>query len=133
MDDANRPRLKRFGADIVVRPLRGYPEMIVRALAAPGAEAILEDLFTSRGDECWRYDVAVSGWRWADLVSTLVREGVGVPLGYRSRPGQEIVVNPPPGTAVEADKLFVLVREGHARPDREVAALLPADRPARSS
>jgi voltage-gated potassium channel len=125
VDDANRPRFKRFGADIVVRPLRGYPEMIVRALAAPGSEAILEDLFTSRGDECWRYDVSVTGWPWAELVSTLVRRGIGVPLGYRSRQG-EIVVNPPPDAAVEADKLFVLVREGNARPDREIAALLSA-------
>src|SRR5690606_37710631 len=61
VDDANRPRLRRFGADITVRPLRGYPEMIVRALVAPGSEEILEDLFTSRRDECWRYDVDVVG------------------------------------------------------------------------
>jgi voltage-gated potassium channel len=52
--------MRRFGADLVVRPLRGYPEMIIRALAAPGAEKILEDLFTSKGDECWRYDVSVT-------------------------------------------------------------------------
>jgi voltage-gated potassium channel len=27
VDDANRPRMRRFGADLVVRPLRGYLEM----------------------------------------------------------------------------------------------------------
>ena len=124
LDDANRPRLKRFGADLVVRPMRGYPEIIVRALAAPGTEAILEDLFTSRGDECWRYDVAVRGWPWGELVSLLVGRDIGVAIAYRT-PDERIIVNPAPRTVVEADKLFVLVREGNARADGEIAALLP--------
>ena len=124
VDDANRPRLKRVGADIVVRPLRGYPEMIVRALAAPGAEAILEDLFTSRRDECWRYDVTVAGWVWADLVSWLVKHDIGVPIAFCSAGDKQIQINPRPDVQVEADKLFVLVREGNARPDAEIARLL---------
>ncbi|WP_404383059.1 ion channel [Caenispirillum salinarum] len=123
VDDVNRPRLKRFGADIVVRPMRGYPEMIVRALAAPGSEAILENLFTSRGHECWRYDVSVSGWSWTDLVATLVREDIGVPIAYRSEE-QELILNPRPHESVKADKLYVLVREGNARPDNDLKALL---------
>lgn len=123
IDDANRPRMKRFGADVVVRPMRGYPEMIVRALAAPGAEAILEDLFTSRGDECWRYDVDITGWRWGDLVSTLVMQDIGVPIAYRTA-DERVIINPAPRTVVEADKLFVLVREGNSRPDKEIARLL---------
>jgi voltage-gated potassium channel len=124
VDDANRPRFRRFGADTVVRPLRAYPEMIVRALAAPGAEHILEDLFTSRRDECWRYDVSVSGVAWAEIVATLVAADVGVPIAYRARDGGRIGVNPPPNDRIEADKLFVLVREGNARPDAEVEGLL---------
>ncbi len=39
MDDRNRDRLKRAGANAVVRPLRGYPDMIVRAIVAPGSFA----------------------------------------------------------------------------------------------
>lgn len=124
VDDANRPRLRRAGADIVVRPLRGYPEMIVRALAAPGAEAILEDLFTSRRDECWRYDIEVAGWRWADLVQRLVERDIGVPIAFRSAGDEQVRINPRPDTIVEADKVYVLVREGNARPDAEIAALL---------
>lgn len=123
VDDANRPRLRRVGADVVVRPMRGYPEIIVRALAAPGTEAILEDLFTSRGDECWRYDVDVTGWTWGELVSRMVMQDIGVPIAYRAT-NQRVVVNPAPQTVVEADKLFVLVREGNARPDAEITELL---------
>jgi voltage-gated potassium channel len=122
--DENRPRFRRFGADTVIRPLRGYPEMVVRALAAPGAEQILEDLFTSERDECWRYDVSVSGITWADIVATLVREDIGVPIGYRAAGEDQIGVNPPPHAKIDADKLFVLVREGNARSDAEVEALL---------
>lgn len=124
VEDSNRPRFKRFGADIVVRPMRGYPEMVVRALAAPGSEAILEDLFTSRSDEVWRYDIAVAGWVWKDLVSALVQGDIGVPIAFRSAGDGRMKINPPPGTRVEADKLYVLVREGNARPDAEIAAFL---------
>ena len=132
VDDRNRRRFERFGADVVVRPMRGYPEMIVRALAAPGSEAILENLFTSKGDEGWRYDVTVSGWTWRELVAALVGNDIGVPIAYRfDDGGGTVVVNPSPETLVRADKLFVLVREGNARPDGEVAALLPEKPPRR--
>ncbi|HYE00187.1 MAG TPA: ion channel, partial [Alphaproteobacteria bacterium] len=50
--DGNRDRLTAQGATATVRPMRGYPEMLVRGLLAPGAERILEDLFTAQGDEC---------------------------------------------------------------------------------
>jgi voltage-gated potassium channel len=124
VDDENRPRFRRFGADIIVRPLRAYPEMIVRALAAPGAEQILEDLFTSERDECWRYDVSVSDLTWADIVTALVKADIGVPIAYRAAGAERIGVNPPPQTKIDADKLFVLVREGNARPDAEVEEIL---------
>lgn len=129
VDDANRTRMRRFGADLVVRPLRGYPEMIVRALAAPGTEAILEDLFTSRGDECWRYDIDVADWCWADLVALLVRRDIGVPIAFRRAEDQKVVINPPPDVTLDADKLYVLVRTDNARPDEEIASLLRAARP----
>lgn len=124
VDDANRSRFKRFGTDIVVRPIRGYPEMIVRALAAPGAEAILEDLFTSKGDEVWRYNIAVEGWVWKTLITALVQEDIGVPIAYRDAADGKMQINPRPDALLNADKLYVLVREGNARPDEEISALL---------
>ncbi len=132
VDDKNRDRLKRIGADILVRPMRGYPEMIVRALAAPGAEAILEDLFNSRGEECWRYAVGVDGLRWADIVRALLEADIGLAIAFRHAGDRTVAINPHPDTTVVADKLFVLVREGNDRPEAEVAAILRRDcRPAR--
>lgn len=124
VEDSNRERLRRAGASIVVRPLRGYPEMIVRGLVAPGAELLLEDLFTARGDECWRYDIRVSGLSWAEVVRRLVETDIGIPVGFRDAAAQQTRVNPPPDTVVEADKLYVIIREGNNRPDAEVEALL---------
>lgn len=129
VDDENRARFRRFGADTVVRPLRAYPEMIVRAIAAPGTEQILEDLFTSERDECWRYDITVSDLTWSEVVATLVKNDIGTPIAYRAAGAQRIGVNPPPQTRIDADKLFVLVREGNARPDAEVEALLSGAAP----
>ncbi|WP_142847696.1 ion channel [Telmatospirillum sp. J64-1] len=124
VEDTNRPRLRRAGADIIVRPLRGYPEMIVRALVAPGAEAIIEDLFTSRRDECWRYDVRFGGLPWTEVVTRLVKADIGVPLAYRCATDGSVKVNPPSAELIEADKLYVIVREGNSRRDAEVARLL---------
>ncbi|NJO38854.1 MAG: two pore domain potassium channel family protein, partial [Rhizobiales bacterium] len=58
---ANRARLKAAGADCVMRPIRFYPEIVVRAIDSPGTEQILENLFTSEGDDCRSFDVAVDG------------------------------------------------------------------------
>jgi voltage-gated potassium channel len=124
VDDENRTRFKRFGADIVVRPIRSYPEMIVRAVAAPGAEAILEDLFTSKGDEVWRYNVAVDGSVWKTLITALVQEDIGIPIAYRDAADGKMQINPRPDALVNADKLYVLVRTGNARQDKEIAELL---------
>ena len=61
VDDRNRERLLKAGASTVVRPLRGYPEMVVRAIVAPGAEQIVERMFSSEGDECLRFEARVDG------------------------------------------------------------------------
>ena len=74
-DDRNRARLREAGATSVVRPMRGYPEMMVRAVVSPGSEFILEDLFDARGDECRRYEISVDGVTWGQLASTLMAQG----------------------------------------------------------
>lgn len=110
VDDQNRERLKRAGASAIVRPLRGYPEMIVRAIVAPGTEWIIERLFSSEGDECLRFDVKITNVVWADVVSAILNENFGTPVGYADVQG-EPHSNPPPHTAVTGEALFVLVDE----------------------
>ena len=113
VDDRNRDRLRGAGASTVMRPMRGYPEMLVRALIAPGSEAIIEDLFTPRGDECLRYEIAVAGVPWGRLAARLVAAGAGTALAYASAADGEVVVNPLPDREVFASALFLMVKEGH--------------------
>ena len=113
VDDRNRDRLRDAGASTVMRPMRGYPEMLVRALIAPGSEAIIEDLFTPRGDECLRYEVPVTGVPWGRLAARLVSAGAGTALAYAGADDGEVVVNPRPDREVFASALFLMVKEGH--------------------
>ena len=115
VDDGNRERLRAAGAAAVLRPLRGYPEMMVRAVVAPGSELILENLFDARGDECMRYDVAVDGCAWGRLASELLLKGVGTAIAFAAADSGEIECNPLPDTVVRAQALFIIVNEGHER------------------
>ena len=72
VNDANRQRLRDLGAHSVIRPIRAYPELIVRAIVSPGVETMMENLFTHHGDHSQRYDLPVDGLRWADLVAGLI-------------------------------------------------------------
>ncbi|WP_246694712.1 hypothetical protein [Methylobacterium sp. WL6] len=106
----NRDRLKRAGASAIVRPLRGYPEMIVRAIVAPGTEWVVERLFSSEGDECLRFDVMLNEMAWSDVVMAVLEANYGAPVGYADVQGQPHS-NPPPHALVTAEALFVLVDE----------------------
>ena len=129
VDDRNRERLRAAGAAAVLRPMRGYPEMMVRAVVAPGSELILENLFDARGDECVRYDIAVDGCAWGPLASELMLKGVGTAIAFAAADSGEIECNPLPDTVVRAKALFIIVNEGHqAEPEtlRRMVAKLSA-------
>ena len=115
---ANRARLRDAGADSVMRPVRFYPEIVVRAIDSPGTEQILENLFMSEGDDCRAYDVQVQGIAWSALVSALMSKGLGTAIAYRVLNGdgdQNIRSNPAPDQIIETDRIYVIVK-----PDRNV-------------
>ena len=107
VQDENRVRFKHHGANAVIRPVRAYPELLVRAMAAPGTETILEDLFKHQGVHSRRYNISIRGQRWGELASRILLAGLGTPLGYVN--GAEIVTNPNSDTAVIANAIFILV------------------------
>lgn len=112
VDDIDRERLRRAGARSIVRPMRAYPGMLIRALVAPGSEAIIEDLFTVKGDECRRVELPAP-WRgdWRDLVIRLVGDGIGTPIAFQDGSGK-VHMNPVERKDVEAAALFVVTHEG---------------------
>ncbi|MBV1874802.1 MAG: hypothetical protein KUG80_08465 [Gammaproteobacteria bacterium] len=121
--DDNKERFLRVRANAVLRPVRAYPEMLVRALAAPGTEQILENLFTYQGVHPHRFDVDVTELTWGQVVSRLLETGVGTPLGYISKNGK-VITNPTVHEQVEAVAVIVMVNEAHSSKEKKVCDAL---------
>ena len=123
VQEGNRKRLFEAGANAVIRPVRAYPELMVRAMAAPGTEAILEDLFRHQGNHPRRYDIDFSENNWGVLAGRILQQGLGTPLGYLTTEG-EIIVNPSPDDAASGKALFVMVTQNSDYEPERVAACL---------
>jgi len=124
VDDDNRARLTGAGADVVIRPMRAYPEMIVRALVAPGSEQIIENMFSNKDDEYLRYEVDIQDMSWADVLCTLARLDLGTAIGYVSRTDNKLQCNPPANEQVNAVALFLMAREENIPDPSDVKAAL---------
>ena len=106
--EANRQRLEHHGAGAVIRPIRAYPELLVRTMAAPGTEAIIEDLIVHAGNHPCRYDIEFENQLWGELASRLLMQGLGTPLGFLDAGGR-MVTNPAPDIRVSGKALFLMV------------------------
>ena len=126
VDDRNRERILDAGASTVLRPMRGYPEMLVRAIIAPGSEQILVDLFTSGGDECVRYDLAIGGVTWGALAAALIGKGVGTPIAYADAATGAIESIPLARHDVDARAIYLLVKQGQGTTIDDVRAVAAA-------
>ncbi|RDL43264.1 metal transporter [Marinomonas piezotolerans] len=115
IDDNNRERFRAAGAKAVIRPIRAYPEMLVRSLIAPGTEQVLEDLFRYQGDHTVRINVILKHVRWSDIVTTLIQKGIGTAIGYEDPTGK-IVTHPASQNRVDINALIVLVGEEQKTP-----------------
>ena len=109
VSDNNRDRLKALGVRTIIRPVRTYPEIMVRAVVAPGSEKVLEDMFNYERDHPHRYDLELDDLIWADIVSALVRHGIGTALAYIDH-DNEVICHPDTNKEVEGKGLIVLVR-----------------------
>ncbi|MDE8601464.1 ion channel [Marinomonas sp. RSW2] len=118
INDSNRPRFKAAGANAVIRPVRAYPEMLVRSLIAPGTEQVLEDLFRHQGDHTIRLNVRLKGVTWAQVVTTLIQKNIGTALGYVQRNG-DIITHPQTYSIIEAEGLIILINDDQVIPSLE--------------
>jgi len=122
VDDTNRQRFKDAGADAVIRPVRAYPEILVRSLIAPGTEQVLEDLFSHQGDHTIRLDVSVEGLSWSQVVVKLIEADIGTALGYEDLQGN-IITHPDTKEIISARSLIVLVGEEQLRKEKDIQML----------
>lgn len=107
--DENRQRIIELGIKTCLRPIRSYPELLVRAIDAPGSEVIIEDMFTRANDHTQRYTVWLEGEPWAHVVSALIQAELGTAMAYVTKEGK-VVCHPPGEEAVHAQSLLVLVK-----------------------
>lgn len=121
--DENRQRMKDLGVKSVLRPIRNYPEIIVRSMDAPGSEVIIEDMFTRANDHPHRYPVWLEGEPWADVVNALVQANLGTALGYVTKDG-DVVAHPNGKDHVHAQSLIVLVKTDLQPEEKQVTQAL---------
>lgn len=107
--DVNRERMISFGADVVIRPVRAYPELLVRAMVEPGTEVVLENLFTHDEDHMVRVDLAFENRTWSEIVCGFVNGGAGVPMAYINKDG--VHCNPLPDAECSGTGIITLVNE----------------------
>lgn len=119
VDDTNRKRLKELDIRAILRPIRSYPELVVRSMVAPGSEVVIEDMFTHANDHTVRYSVWLEGERWADVVTAIVQSSIGTPLAYVTRDG-EVVMHPDGDDHIHAQSLLVLVHTEHVSTTKDV-------------
>jgi len=115
-EDYNRVRFANTGANSVVRPVRAYPEIVVRAMAMPGSEQVLENMFTHEGDHTYRYNIKLQQMEWRDIVCKLMQAGFGTAMAY-VKEGGKVDTNPKSSTIISCEALLVVVN------DDEIASL----------
>lgn len=119
VDDENRERFRRIGVKSVIRPIRSYPEILVRAMESPGSELIIEDMFTWAGDHFMRFPAWLEGDRWGDVVIAMMSANLGTPLAYVSKDGN-VILHPPADEKVVAQSIIMLVRTEAIPTDSQV-------------
>ncbi|MCU7849416.1 MAG: NAD-binding protein [Candidatus Thiodiazotropha sp. (ex Lucinoma kastoroae)] len=121
-NDDNRQRLRKAGANIVIRPIRAYPEFLVRSLVAPGTEEVLEDFFTHENAHMYRFDISFQNKCWQDLICQFVTSGAGIPLAYVM--DGEVRCNPEPTAVCSGDGIITLVNDAQTITEQRVRACL---------
>lgn len=117
--DANRKRMFELDIKSILRPIRSYPEILVRAMDAPGSEVVIEDMFTRKDDHPERYSIWLEGESWADVVGAMLRAGVGTPMAFINKDG-DITVHPRGDVRVYAQSLIILVKSEHVPTQADV-------------
>jgi len=111
VDDRNQPRLLAAGATSVMRPVRGYPEIIVTSLLHPGSMEVLANLFSAADEHIELVHGEFRG-TWLTLVNDMLARDAGLPIAVRLADGR-VLTAPLAQEWIEAKGLYVLVSSAH--------------------
>lgn len=124
VEDSNRERLQNAGANKLIRPMRAYPEMIVRAFVTPGSELIIENMFNSNNDEYRHYDIEIDHLPWSVIVTRLITHNMGIAVAYIDRKTQQLVYNPAADTVPNLQALITISKETNQHSNDDIKALI---------
>ncbi|MCK5830051.1 MAG: two pore domain potassium channel family protein [Methylococcales bacterium] len=124
VEDKNRQRLQKAGANRVIRPMRAYPEMIVRAFVTPGSELIIENMFNSKNDEYRRYDVTINHLAWSEVVTRLITNNMGIAVAFIDRKTHQLVYNPPADKVPDLQALITISKDNSQHSHEDIKALV---------
>jgi len=113
VSDHNHVRFMKAGADVVIRPIRAYPELVVRSMVNPGTEKVIEDLLSAKGDSLYREDIVFREKKWVDIVSDALNLGVGTPVAYVER--GDIKMHPKANTICSGEGLILMATQASTR------------------
>lgn len=119
VEDENRPRMKKLGVKSVIRPIRSYPEILVRGMESPGSELIIEDLLTHDKDHLIRFPMWLEGDHWRDVVMAMQIANIGTPLACISKEG-EVQIHPAGDERVYGQSVIILVKSERIPSEKEV-------------
>lgn len=128
--DENREGIFDVGANAIVRPVRSYPGLIVRAIDSVGSEKIFEDLFSSAHAKIDSIDdimylhtymhsknigtnIPKAVMSWKNIVLQTIQGFDNVPVGLRMK-NSEVFFNPDMSDMFELDGIsgvFILSNE----------------------
>ncbi|ODC02535.1 hypothetical protein BFW38_02220 [Terasakiispira papahanaumokuakeensis] len=119
--DEDRERFNAAGASTVIRPIRAYPEMLVRSITAEGSASFIENLLSTDEDELVMVTGPYAG-RWGLLVKWFSEQDLGLPVAGRLADGQ-MKHNPAMHEELYLEAVLVLISE--AQLDRLTQQPLP--------
>jgi len=124
--DENRQRMLKVGVNVMVRPMRAYPGLIVRTLIAPGTEAVFENLFSYSDDHMERFEHEFINIKWSDIVCRFVVSGLGTPMAYVSKTAS-VEVHPLPDALCSGSAIITMVNETQNVTPELIAQCLKTD------
>lgn len=122
VNEQNNQRFKEAGAEVVIRPIRAYPELLVRSMVHPGTEQIIENLVSVTGDSLYREDVCFKDKTWIDVVTKAMTCGVGTPIAFVEN--GEIKMSPEPHQVCSGEGLILMSKQESIKKSRNLSDLL---------
>ncbi len=132
VNDSNRERIAKLGANVILRPNRSMPEMLITCTIAPGSAQMIEEISARGGDSIERFAISCDAFVWGELLYHLSMKGIGTATAVvydRDGTGlyEEIDSNPEGASIIkDAKGILLLVHEMRSKSYEDVQSSIDA-------